>query len=523
MSTAPVPPRRPRWWPALLVLAAEAGAIAWILTSESVQSWLVFPYTMLSVFASLLLLAAWLLFLSRLGWRNRLIGLGAGVGLMAAIVVGIMLLTRWEGSINGTGMPRLVWKWQPAPDANLAMLEVTKPDAVNLAVSTPDDYPRFLGRGGKGVVDDVGLARDWSRQAPEEIWRRPIGPGWSAFAVVGLCAVTQEQRGDQELVVCYDLRTGEPLWIHANPARFHETMGGDGPRATPTIDGGRVYALGATGILDCLEGSSGKPIWSRNILKEHDLPNLIWGKSSSPLILGDLVIVSGGEAPSSLLAYRKDSGKPAWEANEDKASYASPVAMTLAGVPQVVSVNAASAAGHDPANGKLLWKYDWPGDMAKCSQPVALGGDRVFISAGYGLGAVVLQVKAAATKGSQEVSEVWKNKNLKTHFTNVVLRDEFAYGLDDGILECVSLATGERKWKAGRYGHGQVLRVGDVLLVQAESGDVVMVEASPAGHHELGRLHALHAKTWNNPVVAGPYLLVRNDQEAACYRLAVGK
>src|SRR5262249_6190307 len=224
--------------------------------------------------------------------------------------------------------------------------------------------PGFLGRGGKGVVPGVRLGRDWTRQPPEELWRRPIGLGWSSFAVVGRWAVTQEQRGNDELVVCYDLHTGDPLWVHANPVRFSEKMGGDGPRATPTISGGRVYAQGATGMLDCLDGGSGKPIWSRQTLEENGLPNLIWGKSSSPLVFNDFVVVSGGDAPGSLLAYHKGTGKPGWEATEDKASYASPVATTLAGVQQIVAVNAASVAGHDPSNGNVLWKYDWPGNFA---------------------------------------------------------------------------------------------------------------------------------------------------------------
>jgi outer membrane protein assembly factor BamB len=520
MSNAPVSPKRPRWWLALAILAADAVAIAWILLSDTFESWMVFPVTTLAVLAGLVLLAVWLLFLSRLRWRTRLISL-VGAALVAGVAVGISQLTRWEGSVNGSGLPRLVWKWERRQGEGLTMLEVKdqKAGSVDLAAASPDDYPRFLGSGGKAIVPGVRLARDWTGQQPKEIWRRPIGLGWSAFAVVGHWAVTQEQRGDNELVVCYDARSGEPLWVHSNPVRFSEKMGGDGPRATPTISGGRVYALGATGILDCLEGKSGKPVWSRATLEEHGLPNLIWGKSSSPLVLDELVVVSGGDAPGSLLAYHKDTGKPAWEATEDKASYSSPVAMTLAGVGQIVSVNAASVAGHDPADGKLLWKYDWPGDFAKCSQPVALAGDRVFISAGYGLGAVVLQIKAGPAKGAQEVSEVWKNKNLKTQFTNVAIRDGFAYGLDDGILECVELARGDRKWKAGRYGHGQVILVEDLLLVQAENGDVVLVEANPDGHHELGRFHALRGKTWNNPVVSGSYLLVRNDQEAACYRL----
>jgi len=232
------------------------------------------------------------------------------------------------------------------------------------------------------------------------------------------------------------------------------------------------------------------------------------------LIVDDLVVVSGGDADhSSLLAFRKDTGKPAWQTGNDKASYASPTLATLAKVRQILSVNAGSVSGHDPSTGKVLWTYSWPGDWAKCSQPVPLPPDRVFISAGYGIGCALLRID------HDKPTEVWKNKNLKTQFTSAVVRDGFAYGLDDGILVCLDLASGARKWKGGRYGHGQVVRVDDLLLVQAEAGDVVLVEATPDGHHELTRFPALKGKTWNYPVVSAPYLLVRNDQEAACFRL----
>jgi outer membrane protein assembly factor BamB len=367
------------------------------------------------------------------------------------------------------------------------------------------------------VVPNARLARDWSARPPREVWRQPVGLGWSSFAVVGAAAFTQEQRGDQELVVCYDLKTGKVRWTHADTARFHEAMGGDGPRSTPTVAGGRVYALGATGILNCLDGATGKLLWTRETLK--GIPNLEWGKSSSPLVFDDLVLVSGGNtAGPSLLAFNKDNGNPVWQAGHDKSSYSSPVLADLAGRRQVVMVNARSVTGHDPADGHILWEYSWPGELAKASQPVVLEGDRVLLSAGYGLGCVLLQVKDEGG-AAQAVSERWSNRYLKTQFSNVVVRDGFVYGLDDGVLTCLDLDTGKRRWKGGRYGYGQVLLAGDLILVQAESGSVVLVEATPDRHHELARLPALKGKTWNNPALAGPYLVVRNDQEAACYRL----
>jgi outer membrane protein assembly factor BamB len=248
----------------------------------------------------------------------------------------------------------------------------------------------------------------------------------------------------------------------------------------------------------------------------------MWGKSDSPLIVDDLVVVTlGDSADAPLAAYDRTTGRPVWRAGHDKPSYASPVLATLAGRRQVLAVNAESVSGHDPADGRLLWEYAWPGKMAKCSQPVVLDGDRVFISAGYGLGCAMLQITAIAN-GRFTATEVWHNRRaLRTRFTNIVTRDGFAYGLDEGRLACVELATGTQRWQGGDYGHGQVPLVDDLLLITTESGDLVLAQASPAAPHELSRLKAVTGKTWNNAALAGRYLLVRNGQEAVCYEMPV--
>jgi outer membrane protein assembly factor BamB len=370
-------------------------------------------------------------------------------------------------------------------------------------------------------VRGVRLARSWSAEPPRQVWRQPIGAGWSSFAIVGQAAITQEQRGDNEMIVCYEVPTGRALWHHSNRVRFTETQGGDGPRATPTISGGKVYVLGATGILDCLDGATGKLLWTHDTLKEHSAPNLYWGKSSSPLIVDDLVVISGGDSEGpSLLAYHRDTGIPAWRAGQFKSSYASPMLTTLGGRRQIVMVNGTSVTGHDPATGETLWTYSWPGDWPKCSQPVVLDNDRVFLSAGYQVGCVLLKIEM--TKPQEErVAEIWKNNNLRAQFTDVVAHAGFLYGIDDAILVCLDPATGKRTWKGERYGHGQILLVDDLILVQSEPGEIVLVEANSNQHRELGRFPALSDKTWNVPALSGPYLLVRNDREAACYKLPV--
>jgi outer membrane protein assembly factor BamB len=384
------------------------------------------------------------------------------------------------------------------------------------------DVPQFFGPNRDGIVKNARLGRDWKIAPPKELWRQPIGAGWSAFAVVGGRAYTQEQRGEAECVACYELLTGRLNWAYSNAVHFNQWQSGDGPHATPSVYQGNVFAMGATGILDCLDAGTGQHRWSHNVLAENHLRNLTWGVSVSPLVFADTVIVTGGLANGpTVLAYRRSDGKPLWRSGTDKASYASPILTTLGGRLVVLSCNAASLTAHDPASGEILLDYPWTNDKwPKASQPVALEGDRVFLSAGYGAGCMMLEVKAGAD-GKLAGRQLWKNMRMKTQFNSVAVRNGFLYGLDDGLLACVEVSTGERKWKEGRYGYGQTLVVDDLVLIQSETGDVVLAEAKPDGFKELGRIPALNKKTWNHPTLAGRYLLVRNSEEAVCYELPV--
>jgi outer membrane protein assembly factor BamB len=517
--------RRMRWWmPATLL--ALAGATMLYLRSREV------PYlepTLIGIgLLTVLSLGVWYIFFTGLRWRTRLVLTLLAAGFLAGLFFGVKKLTRIEGSIGGSGIPRLVWKWSPRREGTARPLRL-QPEAV--APNQPPekvlwqngDYPQFLGPERSGMLTGISLRRDWERSPPQMVWRQPLGLGWSAFAVSGRHAITQEQRQEDELTVCYELETGRALWAHTNHVRFSETLGGDGPRATPTIQKGRVFAMGASGILDCLEEATGQLVWSHDVLGENHLSNLSWGKSCSPLRAAELVVVTGGkQREKTLLAYEADTGKPAWQAGDDEASYASPVLASLCGQDEILNVNAHSVSGHDPHNGHILWEYPWTDSYAKATQPLVIDTNRVLIAAGYGVGCVMLNVERSAA-GAWSVVALWKNRNLKPKFTNLVRRGNYVYGLDDGILACVDLEQGNRQWKDGRYGHGQILLVDDLLLVQAESGEVALVEISPEKPVEKGRLPALHGKTWNNPALLHDLLLVRNDQEAACYRLPLNR
>ena len=470
-----------------------------------------------------ILMLLWLLFGSGLRWWKRLAWLGAVV---AAVLV-IKWTTRPENAGNGTGIPKLVWRWSPTKDEAFAraQLQTTNPpSAAPAAVSQSPDlqfrFPQFLGPHRDGRLEGVRLARNWSASPPRELWRIPVGLGWSGFVVANGLAITQEQAAEDELVTARTLRAGALVWAHTNQARFREFLGGDGPRSTPTIVSNRIYAFGATGILDCLDLTTGRRIWTVDILKTYHLNNDTWGKSSAPLVAGGKIIVSGGTDPEKgWLALNAGTGELLWSGDSEATSYASASEATLGGRPQILVVGRQGVAGLDPTNGRALWRFAWGSEKnPKCSQPVVLSDDRVFVSAGYGAGCVLIQVKAAPD-GSLSATELWRGKSMKTQFNNVAALGGNLYGLDDGLLACVDASTGKRLWKDGRYGSGQTLLVDDLVLVQSEPGFVALVEARPEAYRELGRIPALSSKTWNNPALAGPCLLVRNDQEAVCYEL----
>jgi outer membrane protein assembly factor BamB len=516
-------PRRMRWWIPGVLVGIALMAVVWLRVRETP---FIEQITLGICVLTALSLVIWYIFLTGLRWKTRFLLAGAAALLIAGVVLGVRALTRVEGSIGGSGVPRLVWKWSPRPDASAGPLQVasnTPPAAAGAPGPSAPSFPQFLGPNRSGVLQGVSLVRDWAASPPRLLWRRAVGVGWSAFAVSAGRAITQEQRGEEELTVAYDLSAGTPLWAHTNRVRFSETLGGDGPRATPTIRDGRVYVMGATGILDCLDETNGRLLWSRDVLREHKLKNVTWGKSCSPLLFGRLVVVTGGEErEKSLLAYDARDGQPVWQTGRDRASYCSPMVATLDGQEQILIVNGRSVSGHHPEDGRVLWEYPWPGEFPKVAQPLPLDANLLLVATGYGVGCSLLKLQPSAG-GEWSVTEVWKNRNLKPKFTNLVRHGSHAYGLDDGVLVCLDPATGQRVWKDGRYGHGQILLVEDVLLIQTEGGDVVLVDATPEGHRERARLAALKTKTWNNPVLAGDLLLVRNDQEAACYRLSLVK
>ncbi|HXT38904.1 MAG TPA: PQQ-binding-like beta-propeller repeat protein [Candidatus Angelobacter sp.] len=509
-----------RWWPAFLVLASAGLAIFYFLViREDSRQWRNLD-AMVTCIAAVLLLLLWMLFLSRLRWKVRLLLSGSVAGLIGLAVA----MFRIHG-VTGDLLPIFRFRWSRPPSSTLLspggkIASVRRPAAPDASISSGNEFSQFLGPHRNAVLPDgPALARDWKAQPPVKLWRQPIGAGWSGFAIAGDRAVTQEQRGEEELVVCYELLTGRPLWSHADKARYFTTLAGEGPRATPAIKGDKVVTLGSTGILNCLDLASGRGIWSRNIVADNSSRAPEWGVAGSPLVLDDLVIVNpGGKDGRSLVAYRLSDGAFAWGGGDDNASYSSPCVATISDVRQILIFNQHAIFGHAAVDGKVLWRHPWDSHQPHVALPVVLDGNRVFVSSGYGVGSELLVITRDSS-GIFSAARLWKTNRLKSKFNNVVTRNGYVYGLDDGILCCLDLSTGELKWKDGRYGHGQFLLVRDALLITAENGDIVLVDPVPTERRELTKFRALDGKTWNPPALVGDLLLVRNDQEAACYRL----
>ena len=379
------------------------------------------------------------------------------------------------------------------------------------------------------------IRTDWGQRPPRPLWRHPVGAAWSSFAVVGNYAFTQEQRGTDEAVVCYDARDGKQVWAHLDPnQRYDQAMAGIGPRATPTVYDSRVYTFGAAGILNCFAAKSGAVLWSTNALEAAGVKPLQFGMAGSPLVYDKLVVVNPGGPRQSqdgtessgraVIAYDRLTGKEVWAGGDYQAAYASPILATLGGVRQVVIFDGLGAAGHDAATGKQLWRTpDWTNEFHNNSrQPIVgkdAGGDgALFLSSGYGTGSIMFDVKK--TDDHWGVSERWQAPNkFKLKFNTGVTRDGCVYGLDEGILACFDLATGKQRWKRGHYGYGQILLFENALFVISEEGDAVLLDVSPSNAQELARFHAIDGKTWNHPAYSNGRLFVRNGEEAACYDL----
>ena len=565
-----------RAWPAvLLALLMLAGRFGPQVTADAMAK-----YWMVSVFGPLLcclLLLIWWLAASRATWRERVFGF-LGLIATAALAVtlahptmrgaattyltipmgffvfaiatvffkkasparrtGTALLLAFGGfavslllrSDGMTGDYKFAWRSRWSQTAEESMLALVRNSASKGTTTALDqtsitnslahpEWPGFRGPDRDGRYLGPKISTNWSAQPPQQIWKTQVGPAWSSFAVAGRMLFTQEQRGPKEAVVCYDADSEKEIWKTEIESRLDDPMGGPGPRATPTLANSALYATGSTGALLRLNPMTGEIVWKKDLTQIAGSKVPLWGFAASPLVAGPVVIVYGGGGDKGLLAFNTGTGELRWSAPCPGDSYGSAQLNTLLGEESVVVLTKSGLTLLDPATGKVRLDYEWKIPQYRALQPHVVGSDTILLPTGLNMGTRAIRIKK--DRGQYTAEELWTSRQLKPDFVDLVTYQGYAYGNDGGLLTCIDLKTGERKWKGGHYGKGQILLLekSGLLLVLSEQGQLVLVPADPTAHCELASFQALEGKTWNHPVLAGDRLYVRNSQEAAAYKI----
>ena len=527
-----------------------------------------------------LLVMLWWLFISRARWFERLLGIlgiAVAVGIeqavchnsmrgpllmvmtipmaIAAFALGAILFSRNLTikrtalavglALLGAGYSALIrtdgvwgnfsfgfdWRWNESSEQKalreyrqaekLVTKQTIDPEALRESLRE-SPWPHFRGPQGTSSQLGVRFSDDWKAHPPQEIWRNRIGPAWSSFVVGADRLFTQEQRENQEAVTCYDSQTGAPIWSFETPSRFFESLGGLGPRATPTLADGSIYAFGSEGILVRLDATDGKLIWKVDIkeLSGRKTPPM-WGFSCSPCVASNQVIVhAGGKEDKGVIALDVEDGAVAWTARAGEMSYSSVQTIRLLEQTYLCLLSNQGAHLWEPSTGKLVLDYEFEHRGYRACQAQVIDGNKLLIPAGMGTGTQLVEFTTG--DGGLQAKELWTSKDMKPDFNDILVYDGNIYGFDNGFFACIGLKDGKRQWKGGRYEKGQAFLLADsgLILVVSENGELVLLRATPEKHQELGKIKALSGKTWNHPVFVGDRLYLRNAEESVCYQLA---
>ena len=389
----------------------------------------------------------------------------------------------------------------------------------------PGDWPQWRGPRRDGISLETGLSFSWSEKGPKQLWEAPASEGYSGFAVAGGRLYLILQNANNEEVVCWDAGTGEEKWRFPYPAHFTNGQG-SGPRSTPIIDDGRVYTVGATGVLLCLDAATGEAYWRHDLLDEFDASNLVWGVSFSPLIEGNLVLTNpGGSNGRSIVAFNKKTGEVVWKAFTSKASYSSPIAVTAAGHRQVIFFTANGPVGLAPENGNVLWDYPFKNSTdVNAATPIAFSGkvgdaiqDYVFFSCNYDKGACLLKL---VPEGNGIVAKrVYETRRMSNHFATSVRLGDQLYGFSEKMLVCMDIKTGTVHWNQRGFASGSLTIADGKLIILGEGGQLAVAEPTPDEYREITSFRFSKKRCWTVPVVANGRLYLRDEQRIACYDL----
>jgi outer membrane protein assembly factor BamB len=386
-----------------------------------------------------------------------------------------------------------------------------------LLTRAPSDWPQWRGPRRDGIAAEKGLLKQWPTGGPPVAWTATgAGDGYSSFAVANGRLFTLGARGDIEYAIAFDAASGKQLWSVAHGRRFDNDRG-DGPRATPTVDGDRLYAYGASGDLAAMDAATGKVFWKVNLLQTLGGSNINWGLSESPLVLEDRVLVNPGAPGASIVALRKSDGSVLWKSESDEAGYSSAVLHEIGGIRQAIFFTGERALGVDVGSGRLLWSYDQVANRtANIATPI-VRRNRVFLSSDYGTGAALLELTAA--DGGITAREVYFTRDMRNHHASSVLVGEHLYGFSSAILTAMNFNTGEVAWRDRSVGKGSVIYADERLYLFSEGGVVGLAEANPSAYREHGRfqLKTGNLPTWSHPVVADGKLFLRDQDRIYAY------
>lgn len=373
------------------------------------------------------------------------------------------------------------------------------------------DWPQFRGLKADGFSPGTGINKDWKASEPQTLWQVPLSDeGYGGPAVAGGNVFIIDHRDKQDIVRCLALADGKEVWTYAYEDAAKPNYGFT--RATPTIQGGKVYTISREGRVHCLDAPTGKVLWQVNMPKDLAGQPGGWGYAASVLIDGEKAIVSPGGDGSLVAALDRSSGKLLWKSGTDSAGYATPVLATLNGIRQYIIFSAASLSGFAAEDGKLLWTVPWKTSWdVNAASPLPLDG-AIFVSSGYGVGCAVIDIEPEGPV------ERFKNKVMQQTFTSGVVYEGLIYGTTDpGDLVCLDPKTGKETWRQKGFESGGVAGVDGVLLAMGgKTGELVMVDLKPNAYKELGRIKPLGGQSWAAPIVADGKVIVRNNQALAC-------
>jgi outer membrane protein assembly factor BamB len=516
---------RARWFERILGILGIVAAVGieQAVCHESMRGPLLIVMTIPMAIAAFALGA--ILFGAKLSIQRTWLAIG-----LALLGAGYSALLRTDG-VWGNFSFGFDWRWNQTSETlanwdylqsrELAPIEKYDKQELLAALKTAP-WPGFRGPKGDSTQSGLRFSDDWKSNPPLERWRNRIGPAWSSFAIGADRIFTQEQQMEDEVVSCYNAVTGEPIWSYTNPSRFFEALGGLGPRSTPTLADGSIYALGAEGYLVRLNAIDGKLIWKVDLKEasERETPPM-WGFSCSPCVDGGLVIVhAGGKQDKGIIAYKVEDGQVAWTAKAGEMSYSSVQKINLLGTDYLCLLSNLGAHLLEPVTGKPVLDYEFQHQGYRACQAQVIDGNKLLIPAGMGTGTRLVEFSSGDS--GLQAKELWTSKEMKPDYNDILVYDGNIYGFDNGIFACIGLEDGKRKWKGGRYEKGQAFLLADsgLILVVSEKGELVLLKATPEKHLELGKIEALSDKTWNHPVVVGDRLFVRNAEEVVCYQLA---